>query len=145
MAWLGIYRANTGGIQLADNTTVRLDKNNEPQPDALLRLQEGGESIITSDGYVEGAPEFIVEVAASRGASRSPLTDIDTHAKLEVYRRHGVREYLIWRFDDGEIDWLVLKSDGPKDRCQRHHRYVPLPPNTNGIFCSQVFSRLVAG
>lgn len=125
MAWLGIYRANTAGIQLADNTTVRLDKNNEPQPDALLRLQEGGESIITGDGYVEGAPEFIVEVAASS-------VSIDTHAKLEAYRRHGVREYLIWRFDDGEIDWLVLKSD----------RYVSLPPNANGILCSQVFPGL---
>ena len=39
---------------------------------------------------------------------------IDLHAKLNVYRRHGVREYVVWRVDDGEIDWFVLR-DGHYD------------------------------
>lgn len=38
MAWLGIYRYTTPGVYLLDNATVRLDYDNEPQPDALLRI-----------------------------------------------------------------------------------------------------------
>ncbi len=64
MAWLGVYWAATPGVQVGDNPTVRLDADNEPQPDALLRI-EAGQSTISEDGYVEGAPELIVEIAAS--------------------------------------------------------------------------------
>ena len=46
---------------------VRLDDDNEPQPDALLRIRTRteGNSTISEDGYVEGATELIVEIAAS--------------------------------------------------------------------------------
>ena len=36
MTWLGTYWVATPGVDLQDNTTVRLDADNEPQPDALL-------------------------------------------------------------------------------------------------------------
>src|SRR5438445_7444659 len=36
ITWLGVYRALTPGIRVSDNTTVRLDMDNEPQPDGLL-------------------------------------------------------------------------------------------------------------
>src|SRR5437764_11450700 len=39
MIWLGQYRVFTPGTQLAGNGTVRLDLDNEPQPDALLRIR----------------------------------------------------------------------------------------------------------
>lgn len=67
MTWLGVYRAATPGVYCANNATVRLDGKNEPQPDALLRLDEslGGQSRISEDDYLEGAPELIVEIAAS--------------------------------------------------------------------------------
>ncbi len=42
MTWLGIYWSATPGIELGDNSTVRLDGDNEPQPDALLRIENGG-------------------------------------------------------------------------------------------------------
>ena len=42
MAWLGLYWASTPGIQLLDNATVRLDADNEVQPDTLLRIEKGG-------------------------------------------------------------------------------------------------------
>lgn len=92
MAWLGGYRAATPGVGLANNTTVLLDRNNEPQPDALLRIDEsqGGSSRISDDGYIQGAPELIVEIV---GTSE----DYDLHEKLEVYRRNGVQEYVVWR------------------------------------------------
>lgn len=40
IAWLQVYAAATMGVEVADNTTVRLDGDNQPQPDALLRLDE---------------------------------------------------------------------------------------------------------
>ncbi len=68
IGWLAVYHAATPGTQFADNTTIRLDLDNEPQPDALLRI-ETGQSQIDIDNYIQGAPELIVEIAG-RGDSR---------------------------------------------------------------------------
>jgi len=67
IGWLAVYSAITPGARLGDNTTVRLDLDNDPQPDALLRIDErlGGGSRISRDGYVEGPPELIIEISAS--------------------------------------------------------------------------------
>ncbi|PNK01847.1 Uma2 family endonuclease, partial [Cylindrospermopsis raciborskii] len=85
------------------NSTVRLDLDNEPQPDALLRIKSelGGQSRISEDDYIEGAPELIVEISGS-------TVSYDSHDKLNVYRRHGVKEYIVWRVYDQEIDWFYL-------------------------------------
>lgn len=122
MTWLGNYWAATPGVGLADNTTVRLDADNEPQPDALLRIEQGGQSRISQDDYVEGAPELVVEIAASSAS-------IDLHEKRKVYRRTGVQEYLVWRVYDRQFDWFVL-SEG---------EYIQQQPNENGVICSQIF------
>ncbi len=44
---------------LADNSTVRLDLDNEPQPDVQLFIDptRGGQAAIDADDYVAGAPE----------------------------------------------------------------------------------------
>jgi len=126
MGWLLLYRAATPGVQLGDNSTIRLDGDNEPQPDALLRIENGGKSIISEDGYVKGAPELIVEIAASS-------VSIDVHDKLKVYRRNQVQEYLVWRVEDGEIDWFGLTNNG---------EYIQLQSNSEGIICSKVFPGL---
>lgn len=125
ITWLGVYKAATPGVKLGDNATVRLDADNEPQPDALLRIDAGGRSHISDDDYVEGAPELIVEIAASSAS-------YDLHEKLRVYRRNGVQEYVIWRVYNCELDWLQLR-DG---------EYVQLEPNAEGIICSEVFPGL---
>ncbi|GAA6618781.1 Uma2 family endonuclease [Scytonema sp. NUACC26] len=125
MTWLGAYWAATPGVQLGDNPTVRLDADNEPQPDALLRIAVAGQSTISVDGYVEGAPELIVEIAASSAS-------IDVHEKLKVYRRNQVREYLIWRVYDAAFDWF----------CLHEGKYIPLDANSEGIFCSEIFPGL---
>lgn len=39
LAWLATYCASTPGVQAADNATIRLDLDNEPQPDAVLRIE----------------------------------------------------------------------------------------------------------
>jgi len=127
MAWLGAYCAATPGVDFGDNATVRLDIDNEPQPDALLRIEPsvGGQSEIGEDDYVEGAPEFIVEVAASSAA-------YDLHEKMNAYRRNGVQEYMVWRVYDRQIDWWQLDEG----------EYQPLTPDDDGIIHSQVFPGL---
>ena len=61
---------------MSDAPTVRLDLDNEPQPDAVLFIEPdaGGQTRLSSDGYIEGSPELIVEIAASSVA-------IDTGSK----------------------------------------------------------------
>lgn len=67
VTWLGVYKAATPAIMLGDDATVRLDLENEPQPDALLRIDEasGGQSRISEDDYIEGPSGLIVELASS--------------------------------------------------------------------------------
>lgn len=84
MGWLVTYEAVTLGVEVLDNATVRLDADNEPQPDALLRIESGGQSQLSEDDYIQGAPELIVEIAASTAS-------YDLHEKRNVYRRNGFR------------------------------------------------------
>lgn len=39
VTWLGTYCTATPGVDLYVESTVRLDADNEPQPDALLRIE----------------------------------------------------------------------------------------------------------
>ena len=127
IAWLSTYWIETPGLELMDNATVRLDEDNEPQPDACLRLEEslGGRSRITTDDYLEGAPELIVEIAASS-------VSYDLHDKKQVYCRNGVQEYLVWRVLDQAFDWFVLENGS----------YIALPVDGDGILRSRVFPGL---
>jgi Uma2 family endonuclease len=104
--WLAVYAARTPGTRAASNATVRLDADNVPQPDSLLRLlpECGGRTRVDANGYLAGPPELIVEIAGSSAA-------IDLHAKLRAYRRAGVREYLVWRTLEAQFDWFVLEHD----------------------------------
>jgi Uma2 family endonuclease len=125
--WLGVYRAATPGTEAAANATVRLDLDNEPQPDSFLCIaaRAGGQTSISDDDYLVGAPELVVEVTAS-GAS------YDLHDKKRAYRRNGVREYVVWRTEDGALDWFVLRGG----------RYVRLRAGEDGVLRSEVFSGL---
>lgn len=127
IGWLGTYWQVTPGVELMDNPTVRLDADNEPQPDACLRIEEGagGRSRISEDDYIEGAPELIVEVAASSAS-------YDLYEKKQVYRRNGVREYLVWRVLDAAFDWFVLEEGV----------YANLNADADGILRSRVFPGL---
>jgi len=124
--WLGTYGTLTSGVQVADNATVRLDDKNEPQPDVLLRVDEnnGGQSRISEDDYVEGAPELIVEIASSSAS-------YDLHDKLTAYQRNGVREYLVWLVEESEFRWYVL--DGGKYRQQKPDRDLLSSPFFPGL------------
>ena len=88
--WLVTYCVGTPGVSISDNATVRLDPDNEVQPDALLRIEPtvGGNSRISDDDYIEGTPELVVEIAASSAA-------YDMYDKFEVYLRNGVQGYIV--------------------------------------------------
>ncbi len=125
--WLGAYVASTPHVQFGGDGSVRLDIDNEVQPDALLRIEAeyGGQSSVSADGFIEGAPELVVEISGSSAS-------YDLHAKMNIYRRSGVREYIVWRVYDRVIDWFVL-SEG---------RYVALAADSDGVLTSRVFPGL---
>ena len=127
LTWLGTYEALTPGVMLGDNPTVRLDLENEPQPDAILRWEadQGGQSRISEDDYLEGAPELIVEVAASTAS-------YDLHDKLRAYRRNGVREYIVWLTQEQALRWYRLEEG----------EYRPQEPDAEGLIKSGVFPGL---
>ncbi|MEH1840613.1 MAG: Uma2 family endonuclease [Nostoc sp.] len=137
MIWLGNYKVAKPGVRLGNNPTVRLDLDNEPQPDAILLIDAacGGSSHLSTDGYVEGAPELVAEVAASSASK-------DLYDKKRAYRRNGIQEYIVWQVFERTISWFSLQNG----------EYVTLIPNASGIIQSQVFpglwldiSALVAG
>jgi len=127
VTWLGNYETDTPGVEAGDNGSVRLDLDNEPQPDGFLiiRPDHGGQVRISEDDYIEGAPELVAEVASSSAS-------YDLGKKLNAYRRNGVREYVVWRVLDGEVDWFV----------NRKRRFQPMALAADGILRSAVFPGL---
>ena len=126
MTWLGLYRANTPGTYLADNATLRLDLENEVQPDAVLYMApDKGGRVGIEHNFLAGAPELVLEIAVSSAA-------YDLHEKLRVYRRHGVQEYLVLLAYEQETRWFQLVEG----------EYKLLTPGEAGVLHSQVFPGL---
>jgi len=125
--WLGVYTSETRGVECFDNSTVRLDLDNEPQPDlVLMKLpSKAGQARISADDYIEGAPELAVEVVASSRA-------YDLHQKKGAYRRNGVREYLAWITGEHRVVWWELREGD----------YHELVANAQGQLVSGVFPGL---
>jgi Uma2 family endonuclease len=126
--WLGHYIAETPGlIECGDNATVRLDEENEPQPDLYLNLprHRGGLAEVDSDDYLDGPPTLACEVAASS-------VNIDLHEKLRAYRRNKVQEYIVYRTEDDAVDWLIW----------REGQYIPLQQDDRGLLKSESFPGL---
>ena len=124
LTWLGTYQSMVAKLAVGIEPTVRLDEDNEPQPDAVL-FRLGGNAQIDDDGYIMGAPELVVEIAAS-------TVSYDLHAKKRVYERNGVKEYIVWRTLDQEIDWFILENG----------KYVRLTPDDAGVMHSREFEGL---
>ncbi len=126
-SWLGTYEAETPGVLAGDNSTVRLDLDNEPQPDLMLLIDpaRGGQARISDDDYVEGAPELVAEIASSSAS-------YDLNVKLNAYRRNGVLEYVVWRVLEREVDWFVLHEGD----------YRRSTPDESGRYQSRAFAGL---
>jgi Uma2 family endonuclease len=124
--WIGCYVAATLGCSGGIDGTWLMDERNVPQPDIDLRIlsEHGGQS--REEGiYSGGAPELIVEVAAS---SRNR----DLGAKLKLYERIGVREYLVAVAGKEQLLWNELTESG----------YRSLDPGADGIIRSRCFPGL---
>jgi Uma2 family endonuclease len=124
---IGNYWVGTPGVVASDNSSLRLVLGNLPQPDTYLRVlpSHGGRTRRSPEGYIEGAPELVAEIAASSAS-------YDLHEKLEAYRRNGVNEYLVWRTYENKLNWFILRSG----------HYQELAARSDGILCSEAFPGL---
>jgi Uma2 family endonuclease len=104
------YAITTPGIDVLTDGTLRIDNDNEPRPDLMMVIEpaSGGAVRVVDGGYLQGAPELIAEISASS-------TSYDLHQKLDLYRRVGVPEYVVWRTRDAAFDVFEL-VDGRYDR-----------------------------
>lgn len=118
VTWANIYRSHLPAARVMDNATDILGPDSEPQPDVYLFL-EGGQTRMTTDGYVEGPPEFVGEVASSSAA-------YDLHEKRRDYERYGVGEYLVVLVRESRVVWFT-RPGGPKSG------FVELAAGTDGI------------
>ncbi|MBI2195123.1 MAG: Uma2 family endonuclease [Planctomycetes bacterium] len=127
VGWLSDYHQATPGTRLYDNVTVILGASSEVQPDAALLLlpEQGGEARTNAQGYLEGPPELIVEIAWSTEGY-----DLDT--KKNDYERAGVPEYLVIALRHSQVFWFLA----------RQGKFRALPPGPHGILRSQVFPGL---
>ncbi len=127
IGWLWTYQVATLGLALGIEPTVRLDWDNAPQPDAVLLIEErwGGQSRLSEDDYLEGAPELVAEIAASSAA-------IDLGDKHRAYQRNGIKEYIVWQVFEQKLDWFYLEAGD----------YVSLPVDAAGVIRSRVFPGL---
>ena len=137
------YWAETPGVTGGDNSTLRLDLGNLPQPDAYLMVEPacGGQVTLDDDLNIIGAPELVAEVAATSA-------NYDLHQKLEVYRRNRVGEYLVWRTFDRRFDHFALRKGRfravaiPADGILRSERFPGLWINTAALIGGDLSSAL---
>jgi Uma2 family endonuclease len=125
--WLSAYAARHN-LRHYTNATLLLDADNAPQPDAVLCTppRDGARVWLNAGHYLCGAPELVVEIAAS-------TVSIDLREKMRAYRRNGVAEYLVWRVQDRMIDWFVLENG----------QYAPMEAGHDNRMESRVFPGLV--
>jgi Uma2 family endonuclease len=127
IGWLTVFAAKTPGLRVTDNATVYLSEDSEVQPDVCLFWDppRSGTAHRRPDGYIEGAPVLVVEVANSSAS-------YDLYEKKEAYRRAGVPEYIVWAVRDGRIAWYHLRGG----------EYVILEPGADGVIESLVLPGL---
>src|SRR5579864_9263339 len=86
--WLNSYASATPGCTVGLAETWLMSADSAPQPDLSLEIDPkcGGQSRVEGE-YSAGAPELLVEVSHTTSAR-------DRGAKLHLYERSGVREYI---------------------------------------------------
>lgn len=126
-AWLAGYAAETDGTEAFTDITTIMAEDSEPQPDGTLIIfpEAGGQTRVSEDDYLAGAPELAIEVANSSAT-------IDLRTKLADYERYGVREYLVVIVREREVRWFARRKD----------RFTPMKPDADGVLKSKVFPGL---
>ena len=124
--WLVSYTAATAGCAARDAGTWLMSEDSAPQPDLSLRIDAkfGGQSRLDGD-YPAGAPELVVEISHTTSAK-------DMGAKLRLYERSGVLEYVTIRPRKQQIIWRELIKG----------RYREIAPDKDGLLRSRIFPGL---
>jgi Uma2 family endonuclease len=124
--WLASYEFGTPGCEAGSDGTWLMGERDVPQPDITLQIvpESGGQWRLEGE-YAAGAPELIIEVALS---SRSR----DLGAKLRLYERMGVHEYLVAVVGQAKVIWNELTASG----------FRTLEPDADGIIRSRSFPGL---
>jgi Uma2 family endonuclease len=116
------YRTFTPGVDTSDNGTTILGDDSEPQPDAFMRIETGGQSRLNEEDYAVGCPELVCEVANSS-------VSYDMHAKRDDYERYGALEYFA----------AVVREARVARFARRDGKLVEVPPDADGLFRSTAF------
>ncbi len=124
--WLACYTAATPGCKACASGTWLMSEDSAPQPDLALRIgaEYGGQSRMEGE-YPAGAPELAVEISHTTSGR-------DKGAKLRLYERSGVREYVTIRPRQQQIIWREL-VDG---------KYREIAAGEDGYLHSRVFPGL---
>jgi len=92
----GYVKKNKLGDCLQAPVDVFLDERNVVQPDILTIMAERM-TILTDEGQIKGAPDFIIEVLSPGNKKH------DTEKKKTLYEKFGVKEYFIVDPDNKEV------------------------------------------
>lgn len=103
-----LYEAATPAVEGAQNTSVILGDDDEPQPDIcmMVRPEFGGKCRIEGKDtkYIVGPPELMVEVAHSS-------VSLDLIEKRPTYARAGTLEYIVFDVAANVVYWFDLSHD----------------------------------
>lgn len=124
MFWLKLYKSRTPGTRAYDNATDILGHDSQPQPDASLVI-ENGQTRQNEDGFIEGPPELVVEIASS-------TESYDLHSKRADYEKYGIGEYLALLIRAQKAVWFVREGG----------HFVEQPMTPDGILRSRIFPGL---
>ena len=127
VTWLGNYETDTPGVEAGDNGSIRLDLDNEPQPDGFLiiRPEHGGQVRISEDDYIEGAPN---------SSRRSPPA-----ASATTWGRSSTPIAATACASTSSGGCSIARSTGIVNR---EGRFELVPPPADGILRSEVFPGL---
>jgi len=124
--WLWFYAVATPGCGALSAATWLMSSDSAPQPDLALEIlpEYGGQSTLEGK-YAAGAPGLIIEVSHTTSTR-------DSGAKLRLYERSGVQEYLIVRPKKRSVIWRELVAG----------TYQEIEVEKSGLFQSRVFPGL---
>jgi Uma2 family endonuclease len=125
--WLGEYEEWTPGTEVLAGATDIMGSASQPEPDHCLFVlpQFGGSVGFNESDYLTGAPELIVETAATTESR-------DLHQKKDDYEKARVREYVVVALRSRKVFWFI----------RRHGKFAAMGPGQDGIFRSKIFPGL---
>lgn len=84
---------------------IKFDDGNIVQPDILWINPDSDQCVLMDDGYLHGAPDFIIEILSPNNTRRDKID------KFYLYEKHGVREYWIVNPEEQYIEVYIRQND----------------------------------